>query len=431
MIRTLYNKLLDWKTSPHRKPLILEGARQVGKTWLLKEFGKNEYSEVAYINCHNNPDVANLFADFNMDRVLRSIAAITGVTVRPETTLVILDEIQEAKNGLASLKYFNEQCPDIHIAVAGSLLGLAYRRGESFPVGKVDFMQLYPMTFGEFLSALGKTQLLDIIATHDWDTQEALQSTLIDLLRQYYFVGCMSEAGLTYINTNDINAVRDVQRAILMAYDRDFAKHAADDVQRVRLVWNSIPSQLARENKKFVFGAVKKGARAAYFDKALQWLKDAALTYRVERCKKPEMPLSFYVEPYSFNIYLLDGGLLGAMAEIPAKQILVNDSIFTDYKGAFTENFVLQQLLATRHSNIYYFSKDNSTQEVDFLFQTDDDIIAVEVKAEVNVKSKSLSTFINVDNAGRGIKAVRFSMLPYKDQGWMKNYPLWSTTFPH
>ncbi|MCF0181729.1 MAG: ATP-binding protein [Muribaculaceae bacterium] len=431
MIRTLYNKLLDWKTSPHRKPLILEGARQVGKTWLLKEFGKNEYSEVAYINCHNNPDVANLFADFNMDRVLRSIAAITGVTVRPETTLVILDEIQEAKNGLASLKYFNEQCPDIHIAVAGSLLGLAYRRGESFPVGKVDFMQLYPMTFGEFLSALGKTQLLDIIATHDWDTQEALQSTLIDLLRQYYFVGGMPEALLTYINTNDINAVRDVQRAILMAYDRDFAKHAADDVQRVRLVWNSIPSQLARENKKFVFGAVKKGARAAYFDKALQWLKDAALTYRVERCKKPEMPLSFYVEPDSFKIYLLDVGLLGAMAEIPAKQILVNDSIFTDYKGAFTENFVLQQLLATRHSNIYYFSKDNSTQEVDFLFQTDDDIIAVEVKAEVNVKSKSLSTFINVDNAGRGIKAVRFSMLPYKDQGWMKNYPLWSTTFPH
>ena len=431
MIRTLYNKLLDWKTSPHRKPLILEGARQVGKTWLLKEFGKNEYSEVAYINCHNNPDVANLFADFNMDRVLRSIAAITGVTVRPETTLVILDEIQEAKNGLASLKYFNEQCPDIHIAVAGSLLGLAYRRGESFPVGKVDFMQLYPMTFGEFLSALGKTQLLDIIATHDWDTQEALQSTLIDLLRQYYFVGGMPEALLTYINTNDINAVRDVQRAILMAYDRDFAKHAADDVQRVRLVWNSIPSQLARENKKFVFGAVKKGARAAYFDKALQWLKDAALTYSVERCKKPEMPLSFYVEPDSFKIYLLDVGLLGAMAEIPAKQILVNDSIFTDYKGAFTENFVLQQLLATRHSNIYYFSKDNSTQEVDFLFQTDDDIIAVEVKAEVNVKSKSLSTFINVDNAGRGIKAVRFSMLPYKDQGWMKNYPLWSTTFPH
>ena len=429
MIRTLYNKLLDWKTSPHRKPLILEGARQVGKTWLLKEFGKNEYSEVAYINCHNNPDVANLFADFNMDRVLRSIAAITGVTVRPETTLVILDEIQEAKNGLASLKYFNEQCPDIHIAVAGSLLGLAYRRGESFPVGKVDFMQLYPMTFGEFLSALGKTQLLDIIATHDWDTQAALQSTLIDLLRQYYFVGGMPEALLTYINTNDINAVRDVQRAILMAYDRDFAKHAADDVQRVRLVWNSIPSQLARENKKFVFGAVKKGARAAYFDKALQWLKDAALTYRVERCKKPEMPLSFYVEPDSFKIYLLDVGLLGAMAEIPAKQILVNDSIFTDYKGAFTENFVLQQLLATRHSNIYYFSKDNSTQEVDFLFQTDDDIIAVEVKAEVNVKSKSLSTFINVDNAGRGIKAVRFSMLPYKDQGWMKNIPLWSTPF--
>ena len=429
MIRTLYNKLLDWKTSPHRKPLILEGARQVGKTWLLKEFGKNEYSEVSYINCHNNPDVANLFADFNMDRVLRSIAAITGVTVRPETTLVILDEIQEAKNGLASLKYFNEQCPDIHIAVAGSLLGLAYRRGESFPVGKVDFMQLYPMTFGEFLSALGKTQLLDIIATHDWDTQAALQSTLIDLLRQYYFVGGMPEAVLTYINTNDINAVRDVQRAILMAYDRDFAKHAADDVQRVRLVWNSIPSQLARENKKFVFGAVKKGARAAYFDKALQWLKDAALTYRVERCKKPEMPLSFYVEPDSFKIYLLDVGLLGAMAEIPAKQILVNDSIFTDYKGAFTENFVLQQLLATRHSNIYYFSKDNSTQEVDFLFQTDDDIIAVEVKAEVNVKSKSLSTFINVDNAGRGIKAVRFSMLPYKDQGWMKNIPLWSTPF--
>ena len=429
MIRTLYNKLLDWKTSPHRKPLILEGARQVGKTWLLKEFGKNEYSEVAYINCHNNPDVANLFADFNMDRVLRSIAAITGVTVRPETTLVILDEIQEAKNGLASLKYFNEQCPDIHIAVAGSLLGLAYRRGESFPVGKVDFMQLYPMTFGEFLSALGKTQLLDIIATHDWDTQAALQSTLIDLLRQYYFVGGMPEAVLTYINTNDINAVRDVQRAILQAYDRDFAKHAADDVQRVRLVWNSIPSQLARENKKFVFGAVKKGARAAYFDKALQWLKDAALTYRVERCKKPEMPLSFYVEPDSFKIYLLDVGLLGAMAEIPAKQILVNDSIFTDYKGAFTENFVLQQLLATRHSNIYYFSKDNSTQEVDFLFQTDDDIIAVEVKAEVNVKSKSLSTFINVDNAGRGIKAVRFSMLPYKDQGWMKNIPLWSTPF--
>lgn len=426
MKRTLYIKLLEWKNSLHRKPLVLEGARQVGKTYLLKEFGKNEFKYVAYINCHNNPQIGSLFSDYNMDRIIRSVSAICECPVVPGETLVIFDEIQEVAGGLASLKYFCELRNNLHVAVAGSLLGISYMRGESYPVGKVNTLRLYPMHFNEFLEALGRKNLLAAVESCDWEVQRTLHGELKDLLRLYYYVGGMPEAVAAYIENSDLQMVRSIQKEILVAYDRDFAKHAEDSVQRIRLVWNSIPAQLAKENKKFIFGAIKKGSRASYFDKALQWLRDAALIYRVERCKLPEIPLSFYVEPDAFKIFMHDVGLLCAMAEIPAAQILVDDSIFSKYKGAFTENFVLTQIVAAGGGAVHYYAKENSTVEIDFLLQGETKVFPIEVKAEENVKSKSLKQFITEDFKAQNLKGIRFSMLPYKDQQWMENLPLWS-----
>ena len=426
MKRKIYQSLLKWKSSPDRKPLILEGARQVGKTFILKEFGQNEYDNLIYINCHNNEFASTLFQqDFDMERILRAISAYSFQSIVAGKTLIFLDEIQDAPNALASLKYFCEDARNQHVAAAGSLLGITHHEGESYPVGKVNTLRLAPMTFEEFLWAKGADTLAQIVAECDWKTMLLLDGKLQDLLRQYYYVGGMPEAVLNYVTNNDIPAVRRIQDEILSAYDHDFAKHAGNETQHIRMVWFSIPGQLAKENKKFIYGAVRKGARAKDFERAIQWLVDAGLVLKTTRSLKPKMPLSFYEDKDAFKLYLLDVGLLGALSKAPARQMLVDNSIFSEFKGSFTENYVLQQISASNQFPIYYFSKDNSTQEIDFLIQTDERVVPVEVKAEENVKSKSLHGFID-DNAAEQLKGLRCSMLPYIDQNWMENIPLYS-----
>lgn len=418
--------MISWKDSPQRKPLILEGARQVGKTYLAKELGKNEYANMVYVNFYNNPSVALLFRDFDMRRILLELSAYSGETIVPGQTLIFLDEVQEVDNGIASLKYFCEDVPEQHVIAAGSLLGVMNKEGESYPVGKVNTLRLFPMTFEEFLLALGKTELLKSLDQPSEWSSPTIHECMTKLLRQYYFVGGMPEVVNAFAERNDANEVRRIQKEILMAYDRDFAKHAKSETQKIRMVWNSIPAQLARENKKFIFGAVRKGARAATFDNALQWLSEAALAHKVMRNQNPTLPLSFYADFDAFKLYMHDVGLLGALSNANPFQMLSGDSVFREFKGAFTENFILQQMLANGVERAYYYSKDNSTMEIDFLVDGVDRAIPIEVKAEENVQSKSLRTFVKEEYPEKGFRAVRFSMLPYVDQGWMENIPLWA-----
>lgn len=426
MERLIYSKLQEWKNRNDHKPLVLEGARQVGKTYILQQFGEKEFENLVYVNCEHNEVVRLLFAlDFNIDRILRGLEAYSSQKIVPGKTLLFLDEIQELPGGISSLKYFCEQARNLHVVVAGSLLGIFNLQGQSFPVGKVETLRLYPMTFEEFLLARGKQALLDVLRSLDWGVINSLHPLFVDELREYYFVGGMPEAVAKYIETGDVTRVRLIHRQILDAYVRDFAKHAGDETQRVRLVWESVPGHLSRENKKFIFGAVKSGARASYFDKALQWLVDAGLIYRVENVGRVESPLKFYANRDAFKAYALDVGLLGAMMLMRPDEILVKKDVFSSFKGAFTENYVLSQLRAIDDIYTYYYSKPNSTLEIDFLCQTDSGIVPIEVKAEVNVKAKSLATFARTYN-GTITKALRFSMLPYVDQGWMYNVPLYA-----
>ena len=424
MERSIYSNLKKWKESPTRKPLILQGARQVGKTYILKEFGAREYSEVVYINCDDNNDMQNMFVDYDVDRIIRSLSAISGVSIKPSTTLLILDEIQEVERGLASLKYFCEKAPEYHVAVAGSLLGITLHEGTSFPVGKVDMLYMYPMDFEEFLLAMGKEQLVELLRSNSWAALTPLRGMLTELLRQYYFVGGMPEAVKAYVERGDIWEVRSIHSKIIDAYRNDMSKHAPkQQVQRINMVWNSIPSQLARDNKKFIYGALRKGARANDFEIAIQWLVDSGLVHKVHRISKPVVPLKFYEDMSSFKLFLLDCGLLGALSETPPEQILIGDNVFEEYKGAFTENYVLQQLKSLPRTFVYYYSNDNSTLEIDFVVQHDTHIIPIEVKAEENLRAKSLRQFVT-DNPG--LHGVRFSMSDYREQDWLTNVPLWA-----
>lgn len=424
MERSIYSNLKKWKESPTRKPLILQGARQVGKTYILKEFGAREYSEVVYINCDDNNDMQNMFVDYDVDRIIRSLSAISGVSIKPSTTLLIIDEIQEVERGLASLKYFCEKAPEYHVAVAGSLLGITLHEGTSFPVGKVDMLYMYPMDFEEFLLAMGKEQLVELLRSNSWAALTPLRGMLTELLRQYYFVGGMPEAVKAYVERGDIWEVRSIHSKIIDAYRNDMSKHAPkQQVQRINMVWNSIPSQLARDNKKFIYGALRKGARANDFEIAIQWLVDSGLVHKVHRISKPVVPLKFYEDMSSFKLFLLDCGLLGALSETPPEQILIGDNVFEEYKGAFTENYVLQQLKSLPRTFVYYYSNDNSTLEIDFVVQHDTHIIPIEVKAEENLRAKSLRQFVT-DNPG--LHGVRFSMSDYREQDWLTNVPLWA-----
>ena len=424
MERSIYSSLKKWKESPTRKPLILQGARQVGKTYILKEFGAREYSEVVYINCDDNNDMQNMFVDYDVDRIIRSMSAISGISIKPSTTLLILDEIQEVERGLASLKYFCEKAPEYHVAVAGSLLGITLHEGTSFPVGKVDMLYMYPMDFEEFLLAMGKEQLVELLRNNSWAALTPLRGMLTELLRQYYFVGGMPEAVKTYVERGDIWEVRSIHSKIIDAYRNDMSKHVPkQQVQRTNMVWNSIPSQLARDNKKFIYGALRKGARANDFGIAIQWLVDSGLVHKVHRISKPVVPLKFYEDMASFKLFLLDCGLLGALSETPPEQILIGDNVFEEYKGAFTENYVLQQLKSLPRTFVYYYSNDNSTLEIDFVVQHEAHVIPIEVKAEENLRAKSLRQFVT-DNSG--LHGVRFSMSDYREQDWLTNVPLWA-----
>lgn len=430
MRRKLYNSLIEWKNNSHRKPLILKGARQVGKTWLLKEFGKNEYENLVYVNCHDNPEVQRLFIqDLNVVRIMQAFEAYSGQRIVAGKTLIFIDEIQEAPHALESLKYFCENAPEQHVTVAGSLLGVMNRPEESYPVGKVNTLRLLPMSFEEFLWAQGADYLTDEMSRLNWQLMKDMDVKLQEHLRQYYYVGGMPEAVLHYTTQGDVNGVRRIQQEIIANYNHDFAKHAGKETQRIRLVWDSIPSQLAKENKKFIYGAVKKGGRARELENAIQWLVDAGLVYKVYRAASPKVPLKFYRDIDAFKLYLLDVGLLGALSDAPAMQMLVTNDVFKEFKGSFSENYVLQQLTNVPSLPVYYYSKDNSRLEIDFLVQLNDKVVPIEVKAEENVKGKSLAQFVKNEFGEEHLRGLRFSMKPYIDQGWMENIPLYAVGF--
>lgn len=425
MKRKIYSKLIEWKKSPSHKPLILNGVRQCGKTYIMKEFGKNEFQTFAYVNCDRNENLHQIFeGGFNISKIIRGISALSGVDIIPGKTLIFLDEVQSFPLVLESLKYFCEDAPDYHVAVAGSLLGIALHSGVSFPVGKVQTMKLYPMDFEEFLMAKGEQQLLRIMHDHDFDLLTALHEKCKDLLRQYYYVGGMPEVVKSYIDNGQLKPVRAIQNEILSNYAGDFSKHAPyQEVPRISMVWQSILGQLSRENKKFIYGALKKGGRAKEFEVAIQWLVDAGLVYKVNKCTKPQLPLKFYEDFTAFKLYLCDCGLMGAMADTAAKDVLIGDSVFTEYKGAFTEQYVLQQILSSGISDIYYYSAEDSRMEMDFLMQREGALLPVEVKGGTSIKSTSLHNYLMEHP---GIQAIRYSMLPYKKQDFLTNIPLYA-----
>ena len=427
MRRDAMQQLYDWKEKTTRKPLIVRGARQVGKTWLMKEFASSAYRQFAYINFEDNEVMKDVFQkDFDVERILMAIQLVTGIVVDTET-LIIFDEIQEAPRGLTALKYFQEKAPQYHVVAAGSLLGIAMHSNDSFPVGKVDFMDLYPLSFSEFLEAVAQEAFARLLAKKDWGLIAAFRSKLIDLLKQYYYVGGMPEVVNAFINHKDYAEVRQLQQTILDSYDRDFSKHAPiAEVPRIRMIWRSVPAQLAKENKKFIYGVVKEGARAKDFELAIEWLIDAGLIYKVSRVKKAGIPLSAYEDFSAFKLFLLDTGLMGAMSGLPPQALLEGNVLFSDYKGAITEQYVLQQLKSVKGLSIYYWSSDTSRGELDFLLQKDVSVIPVEVKAEENLQSKSLRFFVE-KNAG--LHGVRFSMSDYRKQEWMINYPLYSVGY--
>ena len=426
MYRNIIGQLKEWKNREHRKPLVLAGARQVGKTYILKRFGEQEFANMAYINCDDNELAKNLFAqDYDIRRILLAIGAITGQSIEPGRTLIVLDEIQEAPRGLSVLKYFCENAPQYHVAVAGSLLGITMHKGEAFPVGKVEVLHIYPMTFDEFLLAKGKDRMVDILRSKDWDTVKLLRNEFVKALREYYFVGGMPEAVGEFIGSNDVMKVRNIQNDILYAYQKDISKHVpASEANRISMVWQSMPSQLVKENKKFIYGVAKPGGRAKDFEVAIQWLMDAGLVYKAERVSRPKMPLKFYVDISSFKLFLLDCGLLGAMSETPPETLLVADNGMEESKGAFTENYVMSQLVATCASSVFYYSND-ARLEIDFLIQHGRDIVPIEAKAEENLRSKSLSTFVASHPELHGL---RFSMSDYREQDWMTNVPLYAAS---
>lgn len=425
MERLVMNKLVEWKKKKNRKPLILNGARQVGKTWLLKEFGKLHYEDVAYFMCDRDEEITRIFSsNFDIERIIMQLSARMGKTIIPEKTLIIFDEIQSSPRVLEGLKFFYEEAPNYHIAVAGSLLGISLHQGSSFPVGKVDMIRVFPMNFEEFLMASGQKKLVDILNVRDYESINTLKDTYEKFLRQYYFVGGMPAAVQAHVENYGLEDVRSIQQQILFDYSRDFSKHVSKtDVPKVNMVWQGMPAQLFKENKKFIYGVLKEGGRAKEFENAIQWLVDAGLVYKINRCKSIKMPLKAYEDFSAFKLFLCDCGLLGALAEIPASQMLVSDKAIKEYKGGFTEQYVLQQLISRDRGSIYYYSADNSRLEIDFLIQKDGDVKPIEVKAEGNVRSNSLSEYLNNNPEIRGI---RYSMLPYIQQEHFDNIPLWA-----
>lgn len=425
MQRKILQSLQNWKQNLNRKPLIIQGARQVGKTWAMKHFGEQSFEQVAYINFDNNPRMKTLFSgDYDINRLILGLKIESGVDIQAHNTLIIFDEVQEVPQALSSLKYFYENAPEFYIVSAGSLLGMSLHHQVSFPVGKVDFLPLYPMDFHEFLLAVGKQDLVELLNLKDWSLISAMKSRYIELLRQYYFVGGMPEAVKVFIETQNVDAVRQVQKNLLMAYEQDFSKHIRDGqtVQKVRSIWHSIPEQLAKENKKFIYANLQKGVRSKDYEIALQWLKDSGLVHSVPRIKKPHLPLSAY-QDNAFKLYGLDIGLLSAQSHLDASVLLDGSRIFSEFKGALTEQYVLQQLIANQDNPVFYWATEKGTAEVDFVVQQKQAVIPIEVKAEENLKAKSLKVYVEQFQPEH---AFRFSMADYREQDWLVNVPLYS-----
>ena len=422
MERSALHKLTEWKRAAKRKPLVIRGARQVGKTWLMKEFGKREFENFVYINFDSNPDMENLFAgSLQIPQLISGLQIYCNQKITPDT-LLIFDEIQEVPRALSSLKYFCEDAPEYAVIAAGSLLGVAMHKGTSFPVGKVDFLDLYPLSFTEFLKATGNESLVDLLQSGNWQLVTAFKSKFIELLRYYYFIGGMPEAVQTFIDENDLNAVRKVQQNILTAYEQDFSKHAPPEtVPRIRMIWQSIPSQLAKENRRFVYGALRQGARAKEFELAMQWLKDCGLISQVIRISKPALPLSAYADE-GFKIFLSDVGLLGAMSGLDAGTLLHGNAFFSEFKGALTEQYVAQELRCILGMTPCYWSAERATAEVDFIFQYKSGIWPLEVKAEENLKAKSLKVY---SEKYQPSISIRSSLSDYRCENWLLNLPLY------
>lgn len=425
MYRTAIEKLFVWKEGKHRKPLIIEGARQVGKTWLMKEFGSQAYASTVYINFDSNSRMANLFSsDLNADRLIEGLELYSGRKIDPSNTLLIFDEIQEVPRALTSLKYFYEDAPHYHIVCAGSLLGIALHEGTSFPVGKVDFLKLHPLSFREFLIAMGSRRFADLLSMQDFDMVTSFKQTYIDALRQYYFVGGMPEAVQSFVENRDFNEVRDIQKRILSAYEQDFSKHAPNNiVPKIRMVWNSIPSQLAKENKKFIYGLVREGARAKEYEAAIMWLSDCGLVHKISRVNNAKLPLKAYEDLKAFKLFMLDVGLLGCMAGLQKTTLLDGNELFVEFKGALTEQYVCQQLEAIEDLGVYYYTNDRNSCEVDFVIDAGNSIVPVEVKAEANLRSKSLKTY---KEKFAPAVCVRASMADFRQEDWLVNIPLYA-----
>lgn len=425
MYRIAIEKLYKWKESKRRKPLIIEGARQVGKTWLMKEFGEKAYKNTVYVNFDLNSRLDTLFEnDLNPERLIMGLELYAGHKIDPDNTLIIFDEVQEVPRALTSLKYFYENAPQYHIVCAGSLLGIALHQGTSFPVGKVDFLKLYPLSFREFLMVTNKERFADLLLSSDYDMITTFKDDYIAALKQYYFVGGMPEAVLTFKESGDFAEVRAIQRRILAAYEQDFSKHAPNEiVPKIRMLWNSIPSQLAKENKKFIYGLVREGARAKDYEIAIMWLSDCGLVHKVSRVNNVGIPLKAYEDLKAFKLFLLDVGLLGCMAGLHQSTLIDGNALFVEFKGALTEQYVCQQLMTMDDINVYYYTNDRGSCEVDFVVDTGERIMPIEVKAEVNLKAKSLRAY--KERFSPEI-SIRTSMADYKKEDWLINLPLYA-----
>ena len=425
MYRIAIEKLYKWKESKRRKPLIIEGARQVGKTWLMKEFGRKAYGDTVYINFDSNSRMSELFAsDLNIDRLIMGMELYVGRKIDFDNTLLIFDEVQEVPRALTSLKYFYENAPQYHIICAGSLLGIALHEGTSFPVGKVDFLSLYPLSFKEFLMATAGEQYANLLDQQDYPMITTFKQTYIDALKQYYFVGGMPEAVQSFAEEKDFNEVREIQKRILAAYEQDFSKHAPIEiVPKIRMIWNSIPSQLAKENKKFIYGLVREGGRAKDYETAIMWLSDCGLVHKVSRVNAGGIPLKAYEDLKAFKLFIVDVGLLGCMTGLRQHTLLDGNDLFTEFRGALTEQYVCQQLKGIDNLGIYYYTNNRGSCEVDFVVDTGEQIVPLEVKAEVNLKAKSLKTYREKYNLEL---SIRTSMADYKQEDWLVNLPLYA-----
>ena len=425
MYRIAIEKLYKWKNNKRRKPLIIEGARQVGKTWLMKEFGKQAYADTVYINFDSNSRMADLFSsDLDTDRLILGLELYAGRKINPENTLLIFDEVQEVPRALASLKYFYENAPQYHIVCAGSLLGIALHQGTSFPVGKVDFLKLYPLSFSEFLMATGNERFAELLKKQDYEMITSFKQTYIDALKHYYFVGGMPEAVQSFAESKDFNEVRAIQKRILAAYEQDFSKHAPNEiVPKIRMLWNSIPSQLARENKKFIYGLVREGGRAREYETAIMWLSDCGLVHKVSRVNAAGIPLKAYEDLKAFKLFIVDVGLLGCMTGLRQRTLLDGDDLFVEFKGALTEQYVCQQLKTIEDLGVYYYTNDRGSCEIDFVVDTGEQIVPIEVKAETNLRAKSLKTYRERFDPEL---SVRTSMADYKKEDWLLNLPLYA-----